>query len=431
MGILMKKQIIFFQVMMIISCITPSSSSVVTLNNEFGIAIVLAEDTNSSNNALSLQISEDGNSVSATANNIPDTTILYEIPQTFTGINTLNQKVTTQMVTFFEGVDMSSDGKKLVIIDSATHMLRCYSDSSQTPLWDYDFYWGARYVRISGDGETVAFEAQFHDLDSSRLIILNGTSGNELWSRQFTGTSYISSLDLSDDGTMVAVGFSEGEVKCFNVNLNANIMFTTVATDIVDRIVLSADGDTIVTGCTSDGNISLYTLTNGDRYWSKQIEADEIEIDLTSTGEKVAICALSTGVTSSPSKKVILYGQGAQSPIWEIDLVSEPFTISLSDAGDTIVGTKDGRVMMFDAINGDLIMNHTTFSNFIKQVRITNDGLAAASLGLDGKLYAYRFIVPENRNFLTPFTDIQNIPSFAIIGVAGLVFGGLIFRKRK
>ncbi len=407
--------------------------------NDYTITIVLITDINSTDMPRVLELAEDGQSLITTSESGSiENSLLYSIPGMFDGFSTLTQNYTGyNIVAVRDYVALSDNGSKIIISDATTNHLYCFSDDDTTAEWSYDYTSFGEYVKISGNGEKVVLLTGFEF--SLTIVLLNGIDGSEIWSYLFPiNGGAPTCTDISEDGSIITVGLTNGSVLRFGSSSNAILGQYNVASDSISDMVISDDGSTLIAGSYDDENVSLFDISSGDRYWSKSIPCNELRLflDLSSTGEKAVVGYYKTGAVSATEKGVILFGQSSTA-VWgdNDDFTYSPTSVALNDDGDVIVGTLEGNILLLSRVAGQIFMNHDSFSNSITNVRITNNGTTAVALSSDGYLFAYRIEPPDNFYFWSPFLQWQNIPAFAIVGGGGATLGGImgnfIMKKRK
>jgi hypothetical protein len=153
-------------------------------------------------------------------------------------------------------------------------------------------------VGISGDGNVVAIGGYAHVLN---VYQWNGAAYASLWSHNIPSTSWITAIDISDDGTTAAVGTlkSGGGVSVLLYNVATGptpLWINSDFGDYVDDVDLTPDGARVIAGSWG-GTTSGHLVAAFDRGSSVPIFAVEV-------GEL-------TGVSSCFSAKISSNGRWA------------------------------------------------------------------------------------------------------------------------
>ncbi len=278
----------------------------------------------------------------------------------------------------------SEDGSVLSLSSSS----RCYrwSRNCPTPEWTYAYptsYHGLS--RTSHDGSVVA-AAQ-----GGTVYAFDPASGDTLWTAPFSGASRLQGIDLTDDGSIVAVTIYDSCMVYENGTRRGAVPIGTSACGTQYAAALSGDGSLLVTG-NFYGYVRLYKW-NGTSYTQKWV----------AHAGTPWVC----GVDISRDGSTIASGSGYQ----------------------------DGKLCVFDSSSHVPLWTYQDYGSagaYVPSVALSADGsrIAAASWGDRATSGQFKVFTVHNRSDTTPLVtiirdqelgslfccDISNDGQFAVCG---------------
>jgi hypothetical protein len=190
------------------------------------------------------------------------------------------------------GFDLSGDGTTLVF--TAGTFAYVFDVATATVLLSTDVATPLDAVSISGDGSVIAFGGY----NWLRVWERSGSTWAPTYTRYVPGSNYVSALDVCDDGSTIAYGFTYYDtfltlrVEALDVPTKL-VTMTEVAVgsgslqDVVSDIAISADGQRFAAGTWGEASGAIAEL----RYYSRSQNAPLARVDLPGSVFDVAISA--------------------------------------------------------------------------------------------------------------------------------------------
>jgi hypothetical protein len=160
------------------------------------------------------------------------------------------------------GFDLSADGSTLYFSSSSTPTAYVFDVATQSVVFSTPLPTSFDSHAISGDGSVFAYGA----FNSLVVWEKSGATYVNTFTRTVPGSNYCSAIDISDDGTTIAYGFTFYDsyqtvrIEALDVPTHAvtmsDVATSTVPTlqNIVSSISISADGQRFAVGLWGDGS---------------------------------------------------------------------------------------------------------------------------------------------------------------------------------
>lgn len=196
------------------------------------------------------------------------------------------------------GFELSGDGALLVF--TANSEAYVFSVAQHQVVFSADVGTSLDSVGISGDGSVLAFGGY----NWMRVLEQAGALWSPTYTRFVPGANYVSALDVSDDGSTVAYGFTYYDtflsvrVEALDV-IDKVVTMSDVALGIgpwqalVSDIAVSADGERFAVGTWGDaggliGELRYYSSTSDTPLVSFDLAGSVFDVDISADGRRVA-----------------------------------------------------------------------------------------------------------------------------------------------
>ncbi|MFW9894633.1 MAG: WD40 repeat domain-containing protein [Candidatus Thorarchaeota archaeon] len=146
----------------------------------------------------------------------------------------------------FGMVKISSDGSYIVAVDG--NYLYMFSKFSNTSLWRFPIDNRSQRIAMSANGRYVVL-GEYIVLDKypKTLYLFNRDSDIPIWSCDFG--RYITSIAISDDGSMIAAGNSDGLINIFS-SISSKPIFSYDTQWGIEFLSISSNGRSVVAAST-------------------------------------------------------------------------------------------------------------------------------------------------------------------------------------
>ncbi len=196
-------------------------------------------------------------------------------------------------------------------------------------------------------------------------------------------SDWVTSMALSPDGRIQAVGTSDGTVVIWSVVKNSPIFTFDRLGDSVRCLAFSSDGFSLAIGC-DNGNIALWNLKNGRKMRDLVTEFGWIQ-DLSFSGNG---SELASAIEKNKDKEMLI--------VFDLDHNRE-MTVALAQSSiesirfhprEPIIagGLFDGAICFWDSRTGSLVRTVRGHRGRVNSVAYTNNGGLLASGGKDGSI---------------------------------------------
>jgi len=273
---------------------------------------------------------------------------------------------------------ISNDGRVISLANKTG--IYCWEDCGPDPKWLYPL--ASRGSVASRDGHRIAAVTE------AGILLLLDESGDTLWSFPFSEVERFQGLDISDDGSIVAVTVYD---SCFVIesgHLRDRIPIGTSSCGTQYAAKISGDGKYLVTG-DYYGRVKLFRW-DGNSYlevWSAPVGNPWVtDVGISSDGSTI-VCG-----TGYANGKLVLFDSSSATPLWQ-----------------------------FQGYGG--------YGAMVASVTISADGsrIAAASWGDTAKVGDFYVFTLHERNDPTPIIGItRNEERGSLFGVAISESGELI-----
>ena len=196
------------------------------------------------------------------------------------------------------GFELSGDGELLVFTADSEAFV--FSIAQHQVVFTTDVGTPLDSVGISGDGSVLAFGGY----NWMRVLEQTGALWSPTYTRFVPGANYVSALDVSDDGSTVAYGFTfydtflSVRVEALDV-LAKVVTMSDVAVGIgpwqalVSDVAISADGERFAVGTWGDaggliGELRYYSSTSDTPLESFDLAGSVFDVDISADGRRVA-----------------------------------------------------------------------------------------------------------------------------------------------
>lgn len=264
-----------------------------------------------------------------------------------------------------ESVAISSDGN-YIIAGTSNHKIFFFHRSNSTPLWNYTTGGNVRSVVISSNGKYVVTG----DYDNN-LYFFESNSSIPIWSYSagtYPGT-YIRSVDISSDGSMIviAVGPPEKKISVFNKSSSVP-MWNYTFVNPPNSIAVSDDSNYIAVDG-GDFKLYLFNKSGSTPMWSSVSTGWTIgEIDISSDGTYI--------VAGGTKHKVYLFHRSNSTPLWVSSDIGA--SVSISANGNFIATGGDYTIYLYNKDSSAPAWSSpagtSMYDYYTKLVRISSDG---------------------------------------------------------
>ncbi|MBU1636101.1 T9SS type A sorting domain-containing protein [bacterium] len=273
----------------------------------------------------------------------------------------------------FEGVMPYGQDMLRFSADGAT-LAGLFGDAATTRVIVWDVPWQVPGIRLlyesftpvggppnafalSGDGAIVAFIAGQH------CHVLNTMS------LQIYGVSNIqeqaNALDLSQDGSLIAYGYSEIRLKSFNGTSYSTEWTQEISGYHCQELMFSPSGDYLASSWTKNDNsrilIRLYDLETGEEIWTfetpesaSNLQDAAVSLDMSSDGNWLAVGTWGRGVETLP--EVHVFHRGFSVPYFSLDMPGSCLDVRLSPDGNYLMAGGTHQHTTANPAGGDLFM---------------------------------------------------------------------------
>ena len=272
---------------------------------------------------------------------------------------------------------------------------------------------------------------------------MHGSIGGMLWELSYGNP--VKSFDLGYDGDHFAVGLYNGTVICYELSTATKLWQKLAAPGQIDRLVISKNGEYILTSSVVNGNASLFSVNSGNREWSENILAgdrleESNEFALSASGEYIFV-----GTQRAIGQNQLLYyHRNLSSALWVRDINYRVHMVDLDDTGKLgIVGGTAGYLDIVACKYNQLITHFKTDThNVVKAYLAANGSSAVAYAGKDPgirTIYGLEIEYHESgsegilmtEKFWEPLVIPQNYIYYGSFALVGSVVGGILFRRKK
>ncbi|MEX2719528.1 MAG: WD40 repeat domain-containing protein [Candidatus Sigynarchaeum springense] len=315
---------------------------------------------------------------------------------------------------------VSDDGHIMAVLENRPNgILQCFGNASATALWNYSSSTGFGVgVKVSSNGEFIAFATQGE-------VTLFHHDGGLVWQKIISSPQ---SICISGDGSVIAVGFSNGSIACFD-NISSNPKWTSpvILAHSVTRIAISKDGSTIVAGCLENGpdvSAAVLDARTGTVLWKRACHYC-IDVAISADGNRIFLTAwyLSFGAA--------MFARNSNATLWEIQTSAYGDSCDLSlDGKIAIFGGTKGNFYIVNGTSGHVFLNFTgPLAKRFNDCAISDTGKSIVALSETGAFFMFRLEFPAPLGSTgDPFDLIQWI----LIGglAAGLVIVTVVMVKK-
>jgi WD40 repeat protein/serine/threonine protein kinase len=195
-------------------------------------------------------------------------------------------------------------------------------------------------------------------------------------------------IDVTSDGTLVAVGSGEGTVAVWDVEARERLDLDITAASLVLAVKFSPDGSMLAVSSinseSDDSGVNIWSIPEGKLI--RKLSADQIALGPVAwRPDGTAVAALSIRADESPAV-------GEWDPTtgnlnrWVADAHINTFSIAYSVTGDRLaLGNGDGRFSLWDTTTATLV---TTSTRHLETARVDEDGLVTVMVASSPALFA-------------------------------------------
>lgn len=206
----------------------------------------------------------------------------------------------------------------------------------------------------------------------------------ELLFEGISNASYITSLEPSNDGKFIALGWANGEVEILDTETNSTLLTFEHGNGRVLALDFSGDNNILATGG-DDTVVRLWRITDGEELAALEGHGDVIfDVEFSPDGEMVA---------SASSDYTIRLWQAVngEEEDWGalISTLSDHAfrvkSVTFSPAGDLLVSASDdGTAILWNVSGGQVLAALPYFTGYTKEVRFNDDGSLIYTWDWDG-----------------------------------------------
>lgn len=218
---------------------------------------------------------------------------------------------------------------------------------------------GRTLLSASHDGTVRTWNAEAAMLDAGRL--------------EFSETAY--HVLESPDGTRVAVGFSNGDVRVFRRSDKKEIQVLPGHRSWANWLQWSADGRRLMSS--GDAGVAVFDVESREvvAEFGEKLQCDSAA--WSADGSKIAAV--------SRDAKVRLFDLASKATVWEIAFPSMQSSIAfVRDGAAVVIGGNGGELGIHETATGALLQKLKGHVGRVKQVKVSKDGRHLASTGEDG-----------------------------------------------
>ncbi|MBD2181436.1 trypsin-like peptidase domain-containing protein [Planktothrix sp. FACHB-1355] len=230
-------------------------------------------------------------------------------------------------------------------------------------------------VAISQDGTILASGSM-----DNTIKIWNRSTGKEL--RTLTGhTNYINSIAISPDSKILASGANDGTVKIWNLANGRLINSLTGDKNYVRSVAISPDGTTLASGSANDANIKIWNLQTGKLLRTLTGHRNYVNaVDFSADGKSLA--SGSTDLTINiwnPNT-----GELQQTLKGHTNWIA---SVAIGSFGQIIAsGGADNTIKIWNVKTGEMLYNLQAHSGVVRAVAIDPNAHILASGSDDGTI---------------------------------------------
>lgn len=223
------------------------------------------------------------------------------------------------------------------------------------------------------DGSRIAtdFQSLF---DGNGVHIIDVETGTQV--AQFASEAIISSVAVSPDGGMLAIGSRDG-IALWDVATTSALMVLDVASARVESIAFSPDGALLLAGDNNDV-AHLWQLSDGQQIGTFTDQSDVVEaVQFSPDGAQF--------VVASRDGAVNVYDTATQQLLHTIEHEDGVTTIAFSPDGSLLAaGGWEATIFLYDTATWTELYQLTRHTSEINMIVFSPDGSLLASSGFDG-----------------------------------------------
>lgn len=206
----------------------------------------------------------------------------------------------------------------------------------------------------------------------------------EMLTEDVSNPSYITSLEPSDDGKYIALGWASGEVEILDNETLTPLMTFTHGSGSVRALDFSGDSNILATGG-DDTVIRLWRVTDGEELAALEGHGDVIfDVEFSPNGEMIASASSDYTVRLWQS----INGEEEDWGTMISTLSDHDFrvkSVAFSPAGDLLASVSDdGTAILWNISGGQVLTTLPYFTGFTKDIRFNDDGSLIYTWDWDG-----------------------------------------------